>query len=545
MQYPTKRYQRQKGKKCPNFQDLFSLEDILLAQRVNRTHQTGLSRIVICAPDQRYDIYAPLFPNASSTTLRCLTLKLKYAMDVWTKAVLVSSDNPGELLYYWWIHWEENETSFNHLEYSNFYRDITVDELLSKFWALLKSIADSGDIKVSEGLDMQTKTSSWACDSEPKVTCEIVVDKESGREVYDTVSGKWPEKKVVYDYPFDKTQRTFKWDEIKNMFIQLTLDQLRLVQGEKMHKCHAIDKELFAACNRMDLDGVKRAIELGANVNALNDSGECPITETIQYSADHFREWNKKYTDEEYEEHKRMAFERTTPIVELLLEHGADIDLFGYDGLQPLVTAYLDGNVEMSRFLLEHGSNPNYNSYLTDITSEEEKASISSTSLFYLYDEIDDYTPEQLAIEKLLYQFGGRIFNWGYDGMFEPYSGKFTVRMELYKTSEVFRDSCNEQIGDCNSLQIEREDGLMETIDLTGISGLKEWVEQFRANYNDMSYDWMAWRDRGLIIAKEIANLLPDYVTLHYLRDSENEVFHQPYDKSCMYYSSHDPIIIK
>lgn len=64
-----------------------------------------------------------------------------------------------------------------------------------KFWALLKSIADSGDIKVSEGLDMQTKTSSWACDSEPKVTCEIVVDKEYGREVYDTVSGKWPEKK--------------------------------------------------------------------------------------------------------------------------------------------------------------------------------------------------------------------------------------------------------------------------------------------------------------------------------------------------------------
>ena len=67
MQYPTKRYQRQKGKKCPNFQDLFSLEDILLAQRVNRTHQTGLSRIVICAPDQRYDIHAPLFPNASIT----------------------------------------------------------------------------------------------------------------------------------------------------------------------------------------------------------------------------------------------------------------------------------------------------------------------------------------------------------------------------------------------------------------------------------------------------------------------------------------------
>lgn len=544
MQYPTKRYQRQKGKKCPNFQDLFSLEDILLAQRVNKTHQTGLSRIVICAPDQRCDIHAPLFPDASSTTLRCLTLKLKYAMDVWTKAVLVSRNNPGELLYYWWIHWKENETSFNHLEYSNFYRDITVDDLLSKFWALLKSIADSGDIKVSEGLYIQTKTSSWAWDSEPEVTCEIVVDKESGLDVSDTVSGKWPENKVVYDYPFDKSPRTFKWDEIKDMFIQLTLDQLRLVQGEKMHKCHAIDKELFAACNRMDLDGVKRAIELGANVNALNDSGKCPITETIQYSADHFREWNKKYTDEEYEEHKRMALERTMPIVGLLLEHGADIDLFGYDGLQPLVTAYLDGNVEMTKFLLEHGANPNYNSYLTDITPEEQKASISSTSLYYIYDEIEDYTPEQLAIEKLLYKYGGRLYNWGYDRIFEPYTGKFTVELIMYEHSGPFFDGEGNAIGDINTLQVEREDGELEMIDLSSIKGFSEWVEQYKINYNDMSYDWKAWRDRGLVLAKEIAELLPDYVTLHYLRDSE-EVFQFSHDDRYMRYVGSEPIIIK
>lgn len=117
MKYPTQRRLRLKDKQCPNFQDLFSLDDIFIAQRVNRTHETGLSRIVICAPEQRYVIHSSLFPNAQSAELDCMTLKLKYAKDVWTKAVLVSSDNPGDLLYYWWIHWKGNETSFNHLEY--------------------------------------------------------------------------------------------------------------------------------------------------------------------------------------------------------------------------------------------------------------------------------------------------------------------------------------------------------------------------------------------------------------------------------------------
>lgn len=544
MQYPSKRYQRQKGKKCPNFQDLFSQEDIFLAQRVNRTHETGLSRIVICAPEQRYVIHAPLFPNADSTTLDCMTLKLKYAKDVWTKAVLVSKKNPGELLYYWWLNWKVNETSFNHLEYSNFHHEITVAELLTQFWALLESIADSGDIKVSERLNMQTKTSSWDWDSEPRVGCEIVVDEETGQAVYEKVSGKWPDKKVVYDYPYNKTPRSYKWLEIKDMFIELTLDQVRLVQKGMMHRFASIDEELFAACNRLDIDAVRRALELGANPNALNKHGECPITETIQYQSAHFIEVDKNYTKEEYEEYKRKAFELAKPIVELLLEHGADVDLFGYDGQQPLLAAYYDGNVEMTQLLLEHGSNPNYNSYLTDITSEEEKASVSSTSLFSLYEEIDDYTPEQIAIEKLLYQYGGRVFNWGHDGMLEPYTGKFVVRLELYKSSEPFWDSCNETIGDCKSLQVEREDGELETIDLTGVKGFSEWVEQFRTNYNDMSYDWKAWRDRGLVLAKQIAMLLPDYVSLHYLRDSE-EVFNQPYDKKYMYYVGHNPIIVK
>ena len=545
MQYPTKRYQRQKGKKCPNFQDLFSLEDIFLAEKVRATYETGLSPIVLCAPAQRCNSSGDLYPDSSDARLNCLTLKLKYAIEVWTKAVLISDhQNPGDIFYYWWLGWKDNDTSFRHLEYHKFYRDITVEELLRRFWSLLESIADSGEIKVTEGFNIQAHNSNFTSDSLPKVECEIVIDSDSGHDVYEKVLGKWPEKKYIYDYHFDKTPKTYKWLDIKDMFLELNLDQLRLVQGEKMHKCSSLDQSLFDACNRMDIDGVRHAIEMGANVNALNDMGNSPITETIEYAADHFREVDKHYTVEEYREHRRMAFEKTKPIVELLIEHGADVDLFGFGGSQPLVAAYWGLSPDMTRLLLEHGSNPNYNSYLNDCMSEEHRSCVSSTVLYCIYDEIDDFEPEQLEIEKLMYQYGGRLFNWGFAEIDWEYIGKYPVWIEPTKYRGPFLDSCQETIGDCKTLTVEREDGETESIDLTGIKGLVEWYDQYIQNYNDMTYDWEAWRERGRLIAIEIAKLLPDYVTLYYLRQSE-EVFSQPNDKSCMYYSGHDPIIIK
>lgn len=543
MQYPTKRYQRQKGKKNPNLQDLFSLGDIILAEKVRRTHESGLSRIVICSPEQRYVVHAPVFQNAASAELNCLTLKLKYAIDVWTKAVLISSENPSDLLYFWWLDWKENDTSFRHLEYHNFYKDITVKQLLTGFWALLESIADSGDIRVSEGLSLFTKTTDW--DAKPKVSCEIVVDEASGKKVYEKVCGKPFERKVAYDYSFDDTPRSFKWAEIKDMFVELTLEQLRLVQGKKMHKCRIIDKALFVACDRLDLEGVRHALDLGANVNALNDGGECPITITIQDAEYHFRDSNRIYTEEESKALSKMAFEATKPIVEFLLEHGADIDLFGFDGIQALATTYYDLNVDMARFLLEHGANPNYNSYLTDCTSEKERTCVSSTVLNCVYEEVDEYLPEQLEIEKLMYQYGGRLYNWGYSVPDREYLGKYVVWMEIRPHAGPFLDNCQETIGDSTGLTVEREDGEIERIDLSEIKGLSEWVDQYHQNYNDMSYDWQAWKERGYLLALEIAKRLPDYVSLYYLRESEGPVFSQPYDKSHMYYNGHDPIVIK
>lgn len=544
MSYTTKRQMRQTGKRCPNYQDLFSLDDINLAKRVRATHNPGLSRIVVCANEQKYDTSGSIYKDTDRCLLHCYTLKLKYALEVWSKAVLKSSLNPGDMLYYWWIKWADNDTSFKHLEYHKFYRDITVDQLLKGFWSLLEEIADSGEVTVKEGYHNYFVESSFDWEAAPKIHCDVIIDAESGRKVYEAVFGKWPESKEITAYEFDYSPRTYRWEDIKDMFIELTLDQLRLVQRNKMHKCNSIDKILFDACSRLDIEGVRRAIELGANVNALDKHGNSPVSETIEDTIYNYLDIDKRYTDEEYQEIKDKTLSHIIPILQLLIEHGADVDLFGYDGKQPLLAAYYAGSPEITEFLLKMGSNPNYNSYLDDITSDEEKACVSSTVLDCLYDEIDDYTPEQLAIEKLVYQYGGRHLNWGHTHYPWEYIGKYVVTLEPYKDGDPFYDCCHVAIGNDKSIIIEREDGEIIDINISSVSGFTEWLSQYHHHYNDMTYDWNGWRNRGLVIAKEISVLLPDYVSLRYLTDSK-VLFGQTKDKSCMYYHTGEPIIIK
>lgn len=386
-------------KKCPNLQDLFSFEDIVLAEKIRRTLKPGLSRIALCAPDQRCDVNTALFPHSGTVRRECLTLKLKYAMLVWTRAIILSKDSARNMQYYWWLHWEENETSFKSLEYSDFHSNITVDELLKGFWALLESIADSGQIKVSEDL-------SWVIDvrgdASPRLKCVIVADQASGEEVY---------QKTLYDYPYNETPRSYKWDEIKDMFVELTLDQLRLVQGAEMHKCNAIDRILFDACIRGDMDGVRYAVDKGADVNALGHSGNSPLAQAIEDGSYKFYDLSKEkeYTKADKQRIVTQGRETAMEIARFLVDHGADVDLFGYDGMQPVLAAYYDSNVDMVRFLLEKGSNPNYDSYMADYWDDPLRQRVSSAVLQCICEDPDPLTPEVAAIEELIYRYGGRL----------------------------------------------------------------------------------------------------------------------------------------
>ena len=238
--------------KVNNFQDEFSYDDVLIAQEVVYTYDCGMSRIALRAPDQILRVGRSLMSEPSHYAhVNAMTLKLFYAIHVWCKAALISAENSGDLLYYWWLDWKTGNGPFNTIEYHNFYRDVTVEQLLNGFWKLLEQIADSGDIKVTEGYWIRNETSSLI--KEPNIICDLVLNGATASEIEKKVSN-------VYSYPYNKELVTFKWNEIKDFFIELTLDQLRLTMPEDLHNHTELDDVLLKACSDWDIEQIKLSL---------------------------------------------------------------------------------------------------------------------------------------------------------------------------------------------------------------------------------------------------------------------------------------------
>ena len=490
---------------------------------VQATYPCTLSRIALCAPDQHYVVGASLFEKSGMGTFDVLTLKLKYAVEVWCKVACIMDDNPSNELYYWWLHFKDNNTSFRHLEYSKFYRDdVTVDWLLKRFWELLEKEANSGEIIVCEGKSLRDpKPDKWLF-RQPGIYCDVVIDADNGREGFDRIYHRKNNEKSLPEWTPDTTPRSFRWEEIKGFFVELTLDQLRLVLYKHMHKHSKLDDALFLACEELDIEAIQFCLDKGANINAINEYGDTPLNYAISSQYGHFIKMDEKYTREEEDALREKGMALSRKVVAYLLEHGADIDLYGYDGMQPLCEAYYNGDVELVRFLLEKGANPNYHSYLTDSFWDQNKG-ISCTPLHCIYDEIDPLTPEQKEIEKLLYQYGGRIYCWGYNPSNWDYEDKYVIWMEPDKRFSLFTDADGVEIGDCQTITVEKQNGETETVDLSSISDvLSAWEKEYRESLGDKTVERTDLYDLGREIAvKEIAPRLPDYVSLYYQREDE------------------------
>lgn len=504
-------------KKVRNFQEEFSLQDMEIAREVKETYDCGMSRIALKAPDQIERCGERIFkePDSQYATVICKTLKMQYAIQVWCKAVLISEANPGDLLYYWWLNWADGDGPFRKIEYSKFYNDITVEQLLAQFWKLLEDVANSGEISVNEGFWISSEAIKYK--KEPDIVCEVVLDKKCARDI-----------KVddVYHYNYNRKPVSYKWKEIKEFFCELTLDQLRLTMPKQLHKHTKIDDILLQACEDWDISAIKSAISKGADVNCLGQMGYSPLQRVVESCRYHGINGGMNLTEEETVAIEKRNYLVCREIVDVLLEFGADIDLFGYDGMQPLACAYYEKSVEMIKHLLAKGANPNYNSYLTDKQYWPLLKSVRCTILDVISEDLEEeYDDTEKEIEKIIRDAGGREYVWDFDPWNYENIGKYVVAIRPSKEGDgLFIDNAGWDIGTPESLTIEDEADNQTIINLTSVTGLKEWLKEFQDNFKNVGYDWKAWKKRGYNLALEVAAILPDRVALFYLHDNENVI---------------------
>lgn len=211
------------------------------------------------------------------------------------------------------------------------------------------------------------------------------------------------------------------------MFVELSLTQLALTNGDFLNKCKARDKELYNACTRYDIEGVRKAIKRGANVNALPGVfGESIIGETVRNIRNGtltIKECNKM-TEEEYKEYSRKNIQKAKEIIDCLIENGADINLYGFGVGSPLLECYYANSSEMMQFLLEQGTNPNiFTNYDDAVRFGFHEWYIQSYVLSVVYDSIDGDEEEEGKMITLLEKYGVKRFIDGFDP--DEYFSKF------------------------------------------------------------------------------------------------------------------------
>lgn len=518
-------------KKYPNFQDLYSFEDYKRAYEAQETFCCGLSPICLSAPKHHASIHTDVIGDESADTalVTIRTLKLAYATQVWTRAMLVSSGDDDTLYGYWSLHYRDNETSFRELAYVELPDGVTPEVLASYFWKLLETIANSGSVKVCEGYSLINKgLDGLGITESPLIAFDVVLDRDEAKGSLDEISD-------VMGYPYNREPRSYRWEEIRDLFTELSLKQLSLMNLELLHKHTDIDEDLFRACNALDIQGVKFAISRGANVNALDKTGESALQKAVEDFSFYGIEIDKSYSDEERTRITDAAYERALAIVDLLISHGADVDLFGVEGRQPITCAYYEHSPAMIKHLLELGSDPNYNSYRScDVPYETEDSTRCTILNLISEDWAESYGAhkDDKEVTEMIRAYGGRLYDWDYDPQRRIHIGRYYVRMEPDEDEEnLFYDNSGWGIGDADHLTIEDEMLQQTTISLEAIEGLRQWHAEYRSCCEAEDFDRDGWNKRGLALAREVARVLPETVALYYPYGDELEIQWFPWCK--------------
>lgn len=239
------------------------------------------------------------------------------------------------------VEWVPVSVSFNTIRYPNLDAEAYVRDVMRE----MERLANSGTLSVRTGIKFLG--SQKAADGEERDQLEIVLPE------YDWHNSGPRLEELLKPGVVDEKDFTFRWAEVADSFAVLSPMQVAFLHEEQLHRHTVLDDELFHACSYLDESGIRTSLEKGANVHALDSSGDGVCSLLV----DSFNLWWSE--SKEDAAHNPALAEK---LLRLLLDHGADLDLAG-TGTTALYNASLCASW-MTELLLKYGAGPDVPSWV-------------------------------------------------------------------------------------------------------------------------------------------------------------------------------------
>ena len=243
----------------------------------------------------------------------------------------------------------------------------------------------------------------------------LAFDVVEASECFNTIRFKNPEKAQTYRAEFRRRLKSLaesgavkndaesprSWSDVEKCFIDLTEDELAFLHGEEIinKPPRPIDRELMKACSKLNVAQVKTLLAAGANPNAIDES---PSPDTlITLALEGF--WRAAEAEPESAETQMANVRR---IVDLLVEHGCDLDLAPYLEATPLYSATYYARPDFIELILEKGADPNGVSWISANDESPRTPLDSVDDDIMAYGDKPDLTEQFSLLEKC----GGKFF---------------------------------------------------------------------------------------------------------------------------------------
>lgn len=336
-------------------------------------------------------------------------IKFAYMFELWKRALAeTEKEYPGFRDHEWY-----RRGYFNSLRYTNEKHSNAVDYFMYK----LEKLADSGEIKVREKQEVDDKNNLT-------LVCRCYGSFASKGKHY---------SKLMRAYRCSDEEFTYRWEEIRKYFIQLSASEVALFHSE-MNPYDPKNDALHKACLGHDYQAVVKAVEGGADVNGFDKYGETPLNnlvaeDTVEDGLEQLGKYDPEYTD------------NIIRIMDYLISKGANINLYGFDGDDILELVHFSGNLRVMKHLCELGIRKDLNCFICDFWDSSQWYTPNAA---YNYIETDiaigfEYdTPNIREQEKILEEYG--INNWLIDGWTED-------RLDDYYSSfpNLYSECCMEE----------------------------------------------------------------------------------------------------